>query len=75
MKRILTLLIASMFIIGCSNEVHIIDKIIIIKSELNLYSKHKGRFKYTANEDYHNGILVIMTDSVYSVGDTLTFKK
>jgi predicted house-cleaning NTP pyrophosphatase (Maf/HAM1 superfamily) len=74
MKKTLTLLIASMFIIGC-DEVHIIDKIIITKSELNLYSNHKGRFKYTANEDYHNGILVIMTDSVYSVGDTITFKK
>jgi hypothetical protein len=73
-RKLTTLLIASMFIIGC-NEVHIKDKIVITKQELNNYSYHKGRFKYTANEDYHGGILVIMTDSVYSVGDTLTFKK
>ncbi len=74
MKRTLKILIASMFIIGC-DTVHITDKLVIKKQEMNDYPNHKGKFKYTTDEDYHWGEVIIITDSVYSVGDTITFKK
>jgi hypothetical protein len=70
----LLLLIASIVFIGC-DVVHITDKLVIKKQEMNGYPNHKGKFKYTADEDYHYGEVIIITDSIYSVGDTITFKK
>ena len=79
MKYLIILLICGGLISCSNNEIHVSDKNRIIKQELTpskyITTGHKGKYMYTILEDIHNGELLIFTDSVYTVGDTIKFTK